>query len=173
MGINKINENIEELLNRFEVSADGEMVDTETGEILDSDQKAEVTKELRKLCIEKEEATENLAVWILDMNSMVTAIKAQEKVLKERRESLERKAERVSRFLEFQLDGQKLESGRVKVSYRTSTKVNVTDEEALSKEFLRVRVTTEPDKSAIKNALKAGKTVAGAELIESRSMIIK
>ena len=69
------------------------------------------------------------------------------------------------------LDGQKWKSTKAVVSYRKTQSVVVDDLTALKPEFLRVK--TEPDKTAIKEVLKAGAEVAGAHLEERQSMSIK
>ena len=55
------------------------------------------------------------------------AIREEEKALAERRKVLENRAERARNYLEFVLKGDKFQSAKVAVSYRTSTKVDVDD----------------------------------------------
>ena len=51
------------------------------------------------------------------------------------------------------------------LSSRKSQAVVIDDEEALDPEWLAVTTTTKPDKAAIKEALKAGRQIAGAQLL--------
>ena len=44
----------------------------------------------------------------------------------------------------------------------------IDDEEALDSEWLAVTTTTKPDKAAIKEALKAGHQINGAQLLSRR-----
>ena len=52
---------------------------------------------------------------------------------------------------------------------RKSSAVVIDDEEALDPEWLAVKTTTQPDKAAIKEALKAGRHIEGAQLLTRRS----
>jgi hypothetical protein len=55
------------------------------------------------------------------------------------------------------------------LSSRKSQAVLIDDEEALDPEWLAIKTTTQPDKAAIKEALKAGRQIAGARLLSRRS----
>ena len=55
------------------------------------------------------------------------------------------------------------------LSSRKSQAVVIDDEETLDPEWLAVTTTTKPDKVAIKEALKAGRLIAGAQLLVRRS----
>ncbi len=55
------------------------------------------------------------------------------------------------------------------LSSRKSQAVVIDNEEALDPEWLAVKTTTQPDKAAIKEALKAGRQIAGAQLLSRRS----
>jgi len=52
---------------------------------------------------------------------------------------------------------------------RRSSAVVIDNEEALDAEWLTVTTTSKPDKAAIKEALKAGRQIAGAQLLSRRS----
>lgn len=55
------------------------------------------------------------------------------------------------------------------LSSRKSSAVVIDDEQALDSEWLAVTTTTKPDKAAIKEALKAGRHIEGAQLLNRRS----
>ena len=55
------------------------------------------------------------------------------------------------------------------LSSRKSQAVVIDDEEALDPEWLSVKTTSQPDKAAIKEALKAGCQITGAQLLSRRS----
>ena len=55
------------------------------------------------------------------------------------------------------------------LSSRKSQAVVIDDEQALDPEWLAVTTTTKPDKAAIKEALKAGRQIEGAQLLARRS----
>lgn len=66
-----------------------------------------------------------------------------------------------------------VKSPEVTLRFRKSSSVEITDSESLPKQFLRAKTVVEPDKTAIKNALKAGEKIQGAQLVESRNLQIK
>jgi hypothetical protein len=55
---------------------------------------------------------------------------------------------------------------------RKSQAVAITDESALPSQWLTVKTSTQPDKAAIKEALKAGHLIPGAHLLSRRSWSI-
>lgn len=55
------------------------------------------------------------------------------------------------------------------LSSRKSQSVEIDDEEVLDPQWLSFTTTSKPDKAAIKEALKAGKEIPGAQLISRRS----
>ncbi len=55
------------------------------------------------------------------------------------------------------------------LSSRKSSAVVIDDEQALDSEWLAITTTTKPDKAAIKEALKAGQQITGAQLLSRRS----
>jgi hypothetical protein len=55
------------------------------------------------------------------------------------------------------------------LSSRKSSAVVIDDEQALDPQWLTVTTTSKPDKAAIKEALKAGRQISGAQLLSRRS----
>jgi hypothetical protein len=55
------------------------------------------------------------------------------------------------------------------LSSRKSQAVVIDDEDLLDPEWLAVKTTSQPDKNAIKEALKAGRQITGAQLLSRRS----
>lgn len=139
-------------------------VDPETGEA--------DTEQLEMLMMERSEKLENIACWIKDIKAECDSIKAEEKALAERRQAKERKAESLRRYLDEALARQKFETPRCVVSFRKSQKVEITNLDKIPDDYLRYKA-PEPDKAAIKAAIKDGLTVEGAELVDSVSMTIK
>lgn len=78
--------------------------------------------------------------------------------------------ERLSQGMEV-MGYDKIEMGLHKLSFRSSTAVNVTDESAIPSEYLKVE--TSVDKMAVKKALQDGVEVAGAELVTNRNLQIR
>lgn len=140
-------------------------VDEETGEILD-------IEKLEALEIEKEKKQENIALWIKNLRAEKEAVKSEKMSLADRQKKLENKISNLEAYLKDSLDGQKLTTAKVAVTYRKTVSVNVTDASQIPHEFLRFKE-PEADKTAIKKALKDGVEIAGAELVDNISMSIK
>lgn len=146
-----------------------EQVDPETGELLcDMDQ-------LEALSLERDRKLENLALYVKNRDAEAKAIREEEKALADRRRSLERKAERARDFLARMLAGEKFTTAKVAVSWRKSEAVEIGMSffsADANERFLRYKE-PDPDKAAIKAALKAGEKITGAELVTNLNMTIK
>ena len=138
-------------------------VDMETGEIIDADR-------LDALQMERDVKIENVALWQKECIAEADAIAVEIKKLQARKASAERKAENLKSYLAMALEGQKFKTSRVSISYRRSQAVIVDNEDQLDPKYIRIK--TEPDKTAIKDARKAGEVV-GAHLEERNSIIIQ
>lgn len=67
----------------------------------------------------------------------------------------------------------KLKAGVYSLSFRKSESVLIKDLSELPQEYVRIETKRTPDKTAIKTAIKAGQTVAGAELQVNQNLQIK
>lgn len=172
MKLYEINQALESILSNYLYFGDS-FVDAETGEVLEDEAAEVVLAELRNLQMAREEKLENLACWIKGMDADVVAMKNEEKNLTQRRKSLENKRERIFNFLYENLNGEKITSPRVKVSYRKTAAVDVFNMSEIPDAFKRIKTIEEPDKTAIKEAIKDGDEVPGAALVERLSMSIK
>ena len=140
-------------------------IDTETGEIIDADQ-------LDKLTMERDTKIENVACWIKDLKAEAEALKAEKLAFAERQKVAENKMESLKKWLAYALNGQKFKSTRASVSVRATDSVEVPDIYKLDENYVRYKE-PEADKTAIKEAIKAGQEVAGATLVKNTSVIIK
>lgn len=127
-------------------------------------------------CIERnfEEKGEAYAVLIKTLNAEAELFKAEKDRLAERQKQKENLAERLKERLAESmriLEKDKFETTKCKVSFRTSTAVNILDEALLPKKFFKIVKT--PSKADIKEALKSGLKVKGAELVENKNIQIK
>ena len=142
------------------------VVDIEDGEIFDLQQ-------FEALQMERGQKIEGMCCYIKNLMADVVAYEAEEKRLRERRAAKEREVDRCKGYLAGVLYGEKFETPRCKISWRKSDVCNVLSMEAIPDEYKRTKVTVDADKTAIKNALKAGETILGAHLVESRNLQIK
>ena len=67
----------------------------------------------------------------------------------------------------------KLDLPHSKISYRKSDSVEVTDLETLPEEYIKTKIEKNPDKVAIKNAIKGGKEIKGAKIVTNYNIQIK
>lgn len=141
-------------------------IDEETGEILNAE-------ELDALQMAREDKIEGVGLWIKNLEAEAAAVKAEKDNMADRQKRLERKAESLKRYLAYALDGQKFSTPKIALSWRRSESVVITDEALLPENCLNVTIVKKPDKKVIKDALKAGKEIMGAELVERNNLQIK
>ena len=92
-------------------------------------------------------------------------VKAEKLALGQQQRDCEKKAEELKTRIERLLDGQQFASPRVTCRFSERQAVHIVDPAKLAAKYLRVRTVSEPDKKAISEALKNGRKVAGAELV--------
>ena len=148
-----------------------ECIDLETGEFID-------TEKLESLQMEREAKIENVACWIKELRAEAEAIKAEKLALAERQKVAENKAENLKMWLAYALNGEKFKTAKCSVSFRNTESVEVTPEglENLmrgGKDELLTYKEPEPNKAAIKQAIKDGLNVQGVQLVQNVSTIIK
>lgn len=145
-------------------------IDEETGEVIDIDK-------LNELNIAREAKIENVACWIKELRAEAEAIKQEKLALGERQKQAENKAENLKKWLAYVLGGEKFKTAKCSVSFRKTEAVEVTEQglENLMKEHdeLLTYEAPEPNKTAIKQALKDGLNVDGVQLVQNVSTIIK
>lgn len=161
-------------MNLYEINqAILDLVDTETGEILDYEAFAE-------LKMAREEKIEGMALWHKNLTAEAAAIRAEEINLAERRKVLEKKADRLKQYLTEILSGDKFSTARVACSFRKSKSVEIQDEAgfiqameaSMCPDYLKYSAPT-INRTAITNAIKSGVDVPGAKLIEKLNLSIK
>ena len=148
-----------------------ECIDFETGEIIDIDR-------LNDLRMERDSKIENVACWIKDLKAEAEAIKAEKQALAERQKVAENKVESLKKWLAYALQGNKCSTAKCSVSFRNTESVEVTPEglENLMRggnDELLTYKQPEPNKTAIKAAIKDGLNVDGVQLIQNVSTIMK
>lgn len=123
-----------------------------------------------------DEKIENIAKVVRNIEAESKAYKEEEQRLKAKKQSAEKKVEFLKQYMfdsmEF-LGKEKVQAGVFTVSIRNNgPSVQVLDEASIPEEYF---IEQEPklDKTSIKNAIKQGKEVPGAELIRTRSLQIK
>lgn len=141
------------------------LVDDETGEITDFEQ-------LDKLQLERDTKIENIALWIKNLKSDEESYKAEKQAFEERQRQAKQKRESLEHYLSATLNGEKFKTVKVECSFRKSQRVEVDDVASLPDEFLKYK-DPEADKTAIKEAIKEGKEIAGARIVTALNLQIK
>ncbi len=141
-------------------------VDLETGEIIDPEL-------LDALHMERQAKIEGVALWIKNLAADAVAYKAEKEAFAEREKAALKKVESLKNWLAQALEGQKFTTGRCAVTFRRSEAVDIVDEEAIPKEYLTEKTTYAPNKTAIKEAIKAGAEISGCMLVKKCNPTIK
>ncbi len=165
MKLYEINDRIYELLNQ-------EIIDPETGEILD----VNGFDQLKELELARDVKIENTGLFIKNLDADVAALKEEEKRLAERRKVKENKLNWTKRFLDEFLKSEgemKFETALVKLSFRKSESVAIADESLIPDEFIKTEIIKNPIKNDIKKALKAGHEIPGAGLVVNMNLQVK
>lgn len=140
------------------------LVDPETGEIADFEA-------FEKLNLNLDTKIKNIALWIVNLRSDAEQLEEQEKKFRDRKTAAKNKAESLKNLLDGFLSGEKRSFPEVVISYRKSEQVTVDDDAKLDDRFLRIK--TEIDKTALKDALKHGESIEGARLEVKNNIQIK
>ncbi len=144
-----------------------ECLDEETGEIIDEEK-------LTALNMEREKKISNVACWIKDLKAEAEALKVEKQNLAKRQAVCENKAESLKRWLAIALNGAKYKDSKCSVGYRKSTSVNFGinfDFNTLPEDLKKI--TVEPKKNEIKQAIKDGLQIDGVTLEESNNIIVQ
>ena len=165
MNIYEIDRAIEELI--------ASSTDPETGElILDAEQ-------LDALQMERETKIENIALYIKNTEAFAADLKHEEESLKDRRRKEEARAKRLKEYLMSVVSDKKFTTARVVCTFRESSRVEpdaefVTWAKTNRPDLLRtIPESWEPNKDAIKAALKADEQIEHAAMVSSRSVTVK
>lgn len=108
------------------------------------------------------------------LEGKVEVYKAEAKRLTALAKQDENNADSMKNYLDEQLKRmniKKMDTELFKLSYRKSDSVNVIDLDAVPEEYKRITIAL--DKTAIKKAIKDGKTVNGAELVVNQNLQIR
>lgn len=142
------------------------LVDQETGEVVDIDR-------LEELQMERDKKVSNVACWIKNLKAEAEALKAEKDNLAKRQQSCEKKIEQLMNYLAYALNGMKYKDARVSVSYRKSETVEVDDMAIfkLPEEFIKVEKSVK--KTELKDAMKLGFEFEGCKLVEKNNIQIR
>ena len=121
-----------------------------------------------------EEKLKSIGYLIQNIESDNEGLAKEEKRLKEKRIRNEKKRERLMQLVDTTLTNMnldKFEAGTFTYGYRKSKKVVIDDESELPTEYFAYKATVK--KKEIGDAIKAGKQITGARLVDNRNLGIK
>ena len=141
-------------------------VDTETGEIID-------TEKLDALTMEREAKIEAVILWRKDIKAEREAVKAEYQNLKKRADSLAKTEDSLTEYIRYALEGEKFKTARCSVSYRATKKIVIDDVNAVDPCFWGSPKEEWISKEHIKEVIESGGTVKGAHQETAQSIIIR
>lgn len=164
----EIDKDIERLLDEDSILKieGGQAVDTESGEVFS------LTERLESLQIERTRKLESVAFYLDDINIKLARIDERIKQMQALKKSLQNQEDRLGSYLLYATSNKGVETPNVMVKVRKSTRVEILSDVMIPQEYMTVKTKVEPDKTAIKNAIKSGEDVPGAELKEYYSVSI-
>jgi DNA repair exonuclease SbcCD ATPase subunit len=123
-----------------------------------------------------EDKAENIAKLIKNLEADAKIIKEEEKRLAERRQSIEKKIERLKQYLQEQLEVaglQKVKRPTITVAIQNNPpSVEIADEKLIPSEFM-IPQPAKVDKRAILERLKNGEEIPGCSLKQTKGVRIK
>ena len=166
---------IYEIDNRLQTLCN-EMFDTETGEIVQDEES--FNKIFDEIQLDLNAKIENTMCFVKNLNADAKAIKDEKAQLDKREKQKEALANRLQNRIDYYIKHQalnkyKFETPKVRISYAKSSSVNITDMTQLDKKFIKTEITETPIKSDIKDAIKNGESVNGAEIVTKVTMRVK
>ena len=155
---------INEAIERCVLDGDN-VVDTETGEVLD-------VEALNALHMAFYEKAENIAMFIRNLDAEAAALKEQKNIFAARQKAAENKRDALKEYLAMCLQGKPFKTDRVKVTFRKSEAVKVTDLVSIPDRYFYF-ADVKLAKTEVKEALKAGENVPGCVLEEKQNIQVK
>lgn len=141
-------------------------LDEETGEIWFA------SEDLEAVRAEKRDKLEACGLYIKNQLALADAIKTEEAELRKRRNAITSKVEHLKEYVARSLDDT-METPRVRLGIRRSTRLEITDEASVPSEYMRVRNVVSYDKNAMTSAIKQGAEIPGACLVCSKNLLVK
>lgn len=137
---------------------------------------------LEAITAEIEVKADNIACMLKNLDAEVSAIKAEEARLAERRKRKQATYDRIKQYLSDELqkaDVAKIETARNKITFRKSESIDITDESAFivwaeeDRDDLLTFAQPKINRTAIKAAIKDGAKITGAQIVEKQNIQIK
>lgn len=139
--------------------------DAETGEIFDG-------VLFEELVMERDKKIENACLYIKNLKAQADALKSEKDAFAKRQKTAENKMESIKKYIAGYLDGTPFESTKVKVSFRKSESLEISEGAKVPEEFMRYK-DPEVNKTELKKAIQSGLKVEGVEIVTNNNIQIK
>ena len=148
-------------------------VDVETGEFLNSED--DIKEYVINLRLSKEQKLNNIQDLKIEFEAKIEAVKSKIEYLNNRKKSFERNINNLTNLQLMLLNNQKLETNEYSFNFRKSESVPINDIlfDIKDERFNRTTIKVDPDKTAIKKALKDGISVDGASIETKMNLQVK
>jgi hypothetical protein len=130
---------------------------------------------LDDLAVQEAEKADAVAYAVRKRQAEVEFLKSEEDRIRSRRKAMESRLIMFREYLAdvFQRNGlQKVRGIKSTLFLRKSSSVEIVDMRELPSEYVQTRIEYVPRKTQIKDALKAGQAVPGAQITERQSLVI-
>ncbi len=149
----------------------------EYAELANSDMDAEMIADtLEGMQGEFEDKAEAILAIIKNEQALSEALKAEAKNLADRAKSCVNRVDNLKAYLASSMETmevKKVSAGVHSLSVRKGSKsVEIKDVDSLPSEFVNYETTIKPDKNLIREKLKLGQLISGAELVTGKSSLI-
>ncbi len=144
-------------------------------EELGEDQHQAALAYLDELAIAEAEKADAVAYVVRKRQSEVEFLKSEEDRIRSRRKAMESRLIQFREYLAdiFQRNGlQRVKGVKSTLFLRRSSSVEIVDMRELPSEYVQTRIEYVPRKTQIKDALKGGQAVPGAQIVERQSLVI-
>jgi hypothetical protein len=116
----------------------------------------------------------NVAKFIKGLNAESDAIKNEIDKLQLRRKRIDRESEWLKNYIDLNCeDKTKIEDSTTVITWRKSESIKIFDEAIIPKDYIKEKIETSIDKIKIKEAIKSGANVSGAEIETNFNLQIK
>lgn len=155
----------------YKLLSSGDAIDKETGEI------DEVVAEQLWMCKDAlKDKIQNYGIIVKQLTADAKMLNDEIENLCKRKARAERNAEWMKEFLQttmLDLDVKEFKTPKINISFRKSSKVEITNPNKLDKKYMVEKTTYTPSKTMIAEDIKAGIEVEGAKLVETQNIQIK
>lgn len=168
MQLYKINDEIRSLMDLLENGVVS--FEDENGET------AYVFDKLNKLKLDRRKKLENIALLIGELEAGEEELANRSKLLAERSKRMGKRAEYLRNYIITSMElfeDKKIEGEIVELSLSKRDKVEIYDERKLPPDYFREKITYEPDKKKIAEAIANDEIVDGARVVKNPSLQIK